>query len=378
MDIVFLLVFFVILFIPMSNIDKKTKYSKDEGRELSSYTPFINKGKINYNFGNKFDEWFNDRFFLRAKIIRLYVDCKYKMAINYYENSKAFINKRNNWVSQKFNVNSQNLSSDDLKSYHYSLKALKAFADKNNIKLYILVVPDKFEMYPEKHYPYLRFGNKHAQIIEIKNYLKKDFNINIIDPYNELKTASINDLTYFKTDHHWTEYGAYIGYRKLINEIKKDFPYIYVYKTNDARIDTSKKISSKDKYFINGQTYKNLNLNDETILDQEYKYYTNKLYKLDKLETNKKHYTLYNYQNNINNDLKLVIIGDSMGGNLAEFLPYSFKSTMRIYYYINAGDEYKFNMKQYEKIITDFKPDAMVVTFFGSGINRLNKLYKKE
>lgn len=48
----------------------------------------------------------------------------------------------------------------------------------------------------------------------------------IIYPYESLLHESEKTLTYWKNDTHCNTYGAYIGYLKLINEIKKDFPDI--------------------------------------------------------------------------------------------------------------------------------------------------------
>ena len=58
-EIIFLVAFFVILFIPLSNISQE-KTSNSENRTLAIYKPFINKkGEINYNFGKNYDKYFN-------------------------------------------------------------------------------------------------------------------------------------------------------------------------------------------------------------------------------------------------------------------------------------------------------------------------------
>ena len=86
MDIVFLLLFFAILFIPMSNIDKKTVKSEKENRNLAKYKPFIYKNSINFNFGNDFDNWFSDRFFLRNYITESFSKLKI-LSNKQYKNS---------------------------------------------------------------------------------------------------------------------------------------------------------------------------------------------------------------------------------------------------------------------------------------------------
>lgn len=54
-------------------------------------------------------------------------------------------------------------------------------------------------------------------------YIKETLNFEIIYPLDELKEADKSDYVYFKTDHHWTDWGAYIGYQALLKQLKKTF-----------------------------------------------------------------------------------------------------------------------------------------------------------
>ena len=70
-EILFLAIIIIMLFLPMCHIDKKDK-SRSENRTLAKYKPFIQDNKINYNYGRDFDNWFNDRFFLRKPVVKAY------------------------------------------------------------------------------------------------------------------------------------------------------------------------------------------------------------------------------------------------------------------------------------------------------------------
>ena len=61
-DLVFLLAFLILLFIPISKIDF-SKISKQENRTLAKFKPLINsEHKLNRNFSKDFEAWFSDRF----------------------------------------------------------------------------------------------------------------------------------------------------------------------------------------------------------------------------------------------------------------------------------------------------------------------------
>ena len=100
MDIVFLFIFFILLFIPMSHIDTQSDKSEKENRVLAEYKPFIKDKIINLDYGNDFEKWFNDRFYTRTVIVRLFFDVKYFLAKNYYERQGAYINKNKRGLHQ--------------------------------------------------------------------------------------------------------------------------------------------------------------------------------------------------------------------------------------------------------------------------------------
>ena len=80
-EILFLCAFASFLFIPTLYITD-AKESKSEHRTLAKWENFITADKrINYKFGKNFDNWFNDRFFLRENLLRFYYNLK--SALNY-------------------------------------------------------------------------------------------------------------------------------------------------------------------------------------------------------------------------------------------------------------------------------------------------------
>lgn len=70
-DIVFVTVFFVLLFIPMMKISDAAK-SEKENRMLAKYVPFIQNNQINLKYSTNFESWYNDRFLGREFLINIY------------------------------------------------------------------------------------------------------------------------------------------------------------------------------------------------------------------------------------------------------------------------------------------------------------------
>ena len=386
-DIVFLFVFFFLLFLPMSRIDNSIK-SKTENRYLETYKPLFNQnGSINYNFGNDFENFFNDRFFLRSFLISNYHFIRALFAYKYYETNNVIYLKENNFiVSKRYTSFNNGFNKEDIPKTLENLERFQEFCNKNNIKLYILAVPYNVHIFQDEIKPFdnpekLNILNNNIKELQLKSKTK------IIYPFDELKHASNNEMTFFKTDHHWTDYGAYIGYLELMKEIKKDYPFINILKEDDFNYNYSKKIRKdfKRKFTSGNQLSQEgafLLPLKKKILNQDYKYfeYKNKNLIAEKIidndfEKSKKSY----FQNGAN--LKILLMGNSTSHNLLPFLQSSFKNTK--FYILNEvqnrkdKEQYKV-MKYYKKDILSYKPDIIVFCISNSLLNKINDFFLEE
>lgn len=93
-DIVFLTVFFILLFLPMLHISDAEK-SEQENRMLAKYTPLIDYwGGCNLKYGKNFDAWFSDRFWGRDELVKVYYKIK---KINKYIITAKASKLKNDW-----------------------------------------------------------------------------------------------------------------------------------------------------------------------------------------------------------------------------------------------------------------------------------------
>ncbi len=378
-EIVFLALFFTILFIPMMHITQD-KISSSENRTLAVWKPLItSKGEINYKFGKDFDNWFNDRFFLRKPIVKTYKNFKYRIAYQYYETAQGFLNKKNKWMDSDKSTNDVHYTQKDYDKAVRSIVKLQKFCEKNNIRFYIIIAPRKQEIYTKELYPMLKNKSRFNESIKMANYIKNKTNVDIIYPFNELKDLSKKDYAYFKSDHHWTDEGAYLGYLKLMQQVKKDYPDIYINTNKDFDYFYSNKVRVlPDTGLFEGRTYKVMNLHDKKLLDAKYKYYKHK--KSDNIKYHSKnfkgkYYWFLDYKNNIKAP-KLLLFGDSFTLNLLPSIVYSFSNTKNIYTYVSGENGMKnMNIKRFENEILNHKTDVLVICL--SEIIRIGFLYEE-
>ncbi len=384
-DIIFLLIFFILLCIPASHISKE-KMEKDEFRTLAEKPLLIDKNarkKLNLKYGNEFNEFFNDRFYLRRKMIQLNIAVKCTLNTTYCGNKKYTFYKKGNLIYSgsyfglpKIRKNKQEV----LEAYADNVNKLQKFCDDRNIKLYILVVPRQADFF---NYPLADIRNyRQEQAEEVLEYLKNNTKTVIIYPKAEMTETNKETPVYFKTDHHWTKKGAYIGYRELMKEIQKDFPSIPVVEESSLEKYYDNRVSGGFECELdNGQSFLRLGLPNryaKKILDTPYLYYKNpsapklqkdvKLAPIIKIGQYEDCDNQFYYPDGL--DKKVMVIGNSFAGNLVEFLPYSFKYTIRYF------DNFRYmKLATYEEVFDRYQPDVLVLNFQTQYTARLLNLY---
>ena len=364
LDTIFVCVFFVLLFVPMSKVETNNK-STQENRMLAPKPELFNNTRGGYNpmFGTDVEKWFNDRFYGRSSALK--IDAMAQYAINrVYKKGGAIYFSNNRWMFNLVGLRAPN-PSETIECVNQLIN-LDQFCKQNNINFYVLLVPYKGSIYHEMfegNYAYnINDDHKFAQYVD---KLRKDTGIPIIYPYEELRKARHDDFVFFKQAHHWTDWGAYHGYLALMKVISQDFPNIKTVSLNEYKKFTSKLI--RDDYSRNfniGHTTRLLGIDSrfakKCLLRDDYVYY-NHIYG-DNLKINITHYTKsYTYDTG-GGKYNIFLTGNSQNEDLLQFLPYSAHKLK--YIRLNMGqlpsqEQLKF-LKYYKKEVLDFKPNILI------------------
>ncbi len=228
-DVALLIVVCAVLFVPMSKIDRADK-SVTENRMLAKRPSLITKNGMNLKYGRDFEAWFNDRFNGRKRLQSLW--SVFKNFINSrIENNKAMMGK-DGFIFLKLDNGIQNwqnkilYNKKQLNSILMYLDEINSFCKKNRKKFYLFIAPDKNKIYGEYFSTAYKKLNddRLSRTYQLVDYIKSNSDINVIYPRDNLLSAKKDGLLYWKNDTHWNQYGAFIGYQALWDEMKKDFP----------------------------------------------------------------------------------------------------------------------------------------------------------
>lgn len=380
-DIVFLIVFFLLLILPMSNISTETRSSR-ENRMLAPKPSLLSRRGLNQKYGEQFEKWFNDHFLGRTPAISL------KNAISnplnsVSSNQKAFYIKKNGWMFNTWQILPPDYDAKEEEIID-NLRRFDAFCKENGIKLYVFIQPVKHLVYEQEMKEFYGSTLPPMEKIEkVINKLNENLGERVIFPYRELVEAKKKDYVFFKTSHHWTDWGAYVGYKALIERLQKDFPDIPLSSLNDYEKSYSKKVRDEwDREYLYGCTASLLGISKKKMLKDvlltDYTYYDYKDKSAIKSEVTQcyggKATKDFTYSKG---KYKLFLTGNSQNENLLQFLPYSFHKIkyMRANTCVPGNQHYRL-IKRFGEDILAFKPDILVINVHTEQISLFVDFFK--
>ncbi len=231
-DTIFITLFFLLLFIPMLKISDE-EVSKRENRILAKYPSLFVENHFNNKFTSEFEQWFNDRFNGRNKLIRYHTKLK-NLFDNFSQDAKV-LHDSDGWLFYKEDNSLDNFqnktlfSGEELKFVSKYLSDVDNWARKNGKSFYYLIAPDKNKIYGEYITSLKKIRpDSESRAHQLLNHLTTNTTVKVVYPYQTLLDSKEKGLLYYKQDTHWNDLGAYIAYRELLNVIKKDYPNIEI------------------------------------------------------------------------------------------------------------------------------------------------------
>jgi len=95
---------------------------------------------------------------------------------------------------------------------------------EQGIRYLFVVIPNKQTMYPEYLPGFIQKAKGETRLEQLAKYLDKDTNVHILDLTHMLRKAKPTGRLYSKTDTHWNYYGAFLGYKEIMQQISRWFP----------------------------------------------------------------------------------------------------------------------------------------------------------
>lgn len=229
--LIFIAVFLLFLFIPFVG-EKETQSL--EKRALKEFPEW--RWTNIWSFFKGYQNYFEDRFAYRNAIINIYGKIIYE-ELNLTPFNSVVVVGKDEWLfnSQKNYTHdiSEPFTKEELQKFHYNFILTTKWFELRGIKYYLTILPVKARIYPEKMPDFLKIKLYNSRMEQLSTYLDKKSTINFIDCRKELFEGKKKRQLYYKTDTHWNQLGAFIGYSKIINTIAEDFEEVVPKKADD-------------------------------------------------------------------------------------------------------------------------------------------------
>ena len=301
-----------------SLIKNDKKFSELENRNLKTNVKFSIKGFLNGSFQEDYEKYINDQCPLRDKWISLKSISEY--ALGKVENN-GIIYGSNGELFEKFD----SLNEERLKN---NIEAINNFSQNYYDKVSLMIIPNSYEIYKENLPMNSPIIMQREIINEIYNFLQFTNNLDVMKDLIDNK----NKYIYYKTDHHWTTYGAYLAYCNFINSINE----------NKIDLEGLQEVELPNFYGTYYSKAKSFNIKPDTMVYYNFNNLTmeivgdkiyDSIYDYSKVNLRDK-YSLFLYGNNpltiiknkdIKNNKKILVIKDSFGNSLVPFLTQNYE-----------------------------------------------------
>ena len=304
---------------------KDREFSDMENRMLAQSPEIDTDTVLKGEFQDKLETYLSDQMPLRDRLYALKVDYE-RLMMKTYQNGVYFAD--DGYLIQEYKENPVQIN----KNVTY----INDFVKNVDVPVTFMLVPTATAVLNYKLPEGCLNDDQRSSIDLVKDGL--DGKINFISPYTELNSASERNQVFYRTDHHWTEQGAHVGYEALMKALGKEPAQPdYEYETFSGEFYGTL-YSKAPSALQEADTFRAPKNPDgeykvEFAKEQEDPKTLIGMYDVTKLETKDKYATLFGgnfshftIKSNAANDERILVIKDSYANAVLPYLADSFST----------------------------------------------------
>ena len=350
-NIIFIGLVFIVLILPILFINlKDNQISLSENRKLNEKPVLNDISKLfNGEFFTEFNSWFKDHIGFRDNIISLKGDIDHKV-FNKIDVNYMYIGAGGELIYMepemlKSYQHKDLLSKEELSHIIYNYNVVNNYFNSLGASFVYVPCYDKHSILPEQIPSSIYQYGTVSKTDQIVAALLTDTKVNVANFKGDLLNVSTEAYGKWSDPTHWTDYGSHIAYLSTMNKIN-ELHKVKILSNVDYNIHYEKK-----GYNLNGNIYKYDLYKSYDLSNPKAKKIETSI--LGDLASDNRHSVYYNEV--IDNDLKLLIIGDSyINSYLLDDFAESFKYT-----YMVLGN-YLIDDSLIE-LINSLRPDIVII-----------------
>lgn len=199
MAVVFVLLIFILTILNL--LKKDRSFSESENRMLEEKPKFSVERLLQGRYIDKYETYINDQFIFRDMFVRIKTMSDYLLGKR--EENHVFLGKKGYLIENFEEPSEENMQAN--------AEAIASFSkEQENIKQYMLLTPTAISILDD-YLPLFAVGNDQMKAIDDFKTALDGSNIEMIE-VEEALLKNKEKGVFYKTDHHWTTFGAYTAF----------------------------------------------------------------------------------------------------------------------------------------------------------------------
>lgn len=328
--ITFVILFGIMIFCPFVFANREGSIvSKEENRNLSQKPTLVEEGGINEEFTQEYESWFLDNLGFRNELTNLYAKMQYYVFDNIFD-TDMYMGKTGDliYATGRMITDYQHLNlrtPEEVTGIADSYQVVSDWLEQQGIQFYYVQCYDKHSIYPERFMEYVHQDGQISKTDQVITELTDNTTVNVISFKETLleNKEKYDVFCHYGDPTHWSWRGAYLCYLQMMHAINENNDNRFkILQEEDLCIeieDQGKSIKG-DIYFEDFQ--ESFDIIEPNAVQSD-------LTELQTFAEDSRHSVWSNPK--ADNDTRVLIVGDSYGDMLIEFLAESFSKTSIIW-----------------------------------------------
>ena len=228
-DRMLIVIFVATLCLPLTgmvlNLDREAP--SGENRTLASWPQFRWDAASLRALPDQLTRYFEDHFAFRARLVRWQAIVRLRgLGVS---PSASVIKGRDGWLfyaddgAMEDYAEAPPFTDAELELWRHTLQDTSDWLRAQGIAYVFVIAPDKHVVYPE-YMPNTIRRTAVSRIDQLVSHLRQHSTVRVVDLRPALFAAKARERLYHRTDTHWNDRGAFVGYESIIEALTADVP----------------------------------------------------------------------------------------------------------------------------------------------------------